>query len=185
MLEVNFSPFPTITTDRLLLRQMTVDDVNEVFFLRSDEGVMRYVRRARASTTDDILTFIQKIDAGIANGELVLWVIAIKDAPKYVVGNICIWKIQRERYQAEVGYTLHTDWHGKGIMHEALKAVLEYGFNSIKLHSIEAIVNPENQPSINLLARNGFVREAFLKENFYFDGVFHNSAIYSLLSPVK
>jgi ribosomal-protein-alanine N-acetyltransferase len=57
-------------------------------------------------------------------------------------------------------------------MNEALQAVINYGFKSIKLHSIEANVNPNNQPSIRLLEKNGFVREGYYKENYYHNGKF-------------
>jgi ribosomal-protein-alanine N-acetyltransferase len=68
-------------------------------------------------------------------------------------------------------------------MSEALQAVINYGFTSIKLHSITANVNPNNQPSIRLLEKNGFVREGYYKENYYYNGKFLDSAIYSLLTP--
>jgi ribosomal-protein-alanine N-acetyltransferase len=51
----------------------------------------------------------------------------------------------------------------------------------MKLHSVEADVNPANQPSIKLLERNNFVREAYFKENYFYDGKFLDSAIYTLL----
>jgi ribosomal-protein-alanine N-acetyltransferase len=73
---------------------------------------------------------------------------------------------------------------GKGIMQEALSAVLNYGFELLKLHSVEANVNPNNVSSIKLLERNGFVREAYFKENYYYNNQFLDTAIYSLLTPI-
>ncbi len=70
-------------------------------------------------------------------------------------------------------------------MQEALTAVLEYGFRTIGLHSVEANVDKENLASIRLLERNNFTREAHFKENYYFNGRFIDSVIYSLLAPVK
>ena len=61
-------------------------------------------------------------------------------------------------------------------------AVLNYGFTVMELHSVEANVNPDNAASISLLEKNHFIREACFKENYYFDGRFLDSAIYSLLS---
>ena len=68
-------------------------------------------------------------------------------------------------------------------MQEALTEVLNFGFNILKLHSIEANVNPDNIASIKLLERNKFIREAFFKENIYYEGKFSDSVIYSLLEP--
>ena len=63
--------------------------------------------------------------------------------------------MKKESYRAELGYALHPDYHGKGIMQETMKEVLDYGFKIMKLHSVEANVNPENAASIKLLERNG------------------------------
>jgi [ribosomal protein S5]-alanine N-acetyltransferase len=82
-----------------------------------------------------------------------------------------------------LGYVLHTAHQGKGIMAEALGAVLHYGFHTMKLHSAEANVNPENAASIRVLERQGFVREAYFRENYLFRGRFIDTAIYSLLAP--
>ncbi|MDO8550886.1 MAG: GNAT family protein [Ignavibacteria bacterium] len=53
----------------------------------------------------------------------------------------------------------------------------------MKLHSIEGTVNPNNLPSIKLLEKNNFIREAYFKENFYYNGKFLDTAIYSLINP--
>ena len=70
-------------------------------------------------------------------------------------------------------------------MDEALKAILHYGFHNLKFHSVEANIDPENTASKHLLEHNGFVREAYYKENYFFEEKFWDSAIYSLLTPVK
>jgi ribosomal-protein-alanine N-acetyltransferase len=68
-------------------------------------------------------------------------------------------------------------------MHEALKAILDYGFQEMGLHSVEANVNPSNLASIRLLEKNHFIREAYFRENYFYDGRYIDSAIYSLLNP--
>jgi len=180
MLNLNFSPFPIIKTERLLLRQINNEDINEIFVLRSDKRVMRYLDKAPAQSLDDAYEFIKKITELEKNTEAVTWGIALKDKP-LLIGTICLWHIQKEHYRAEAGYNLLPDYWGKGIMQEAIKEVIDYGFNIMKLHSIEANVNPGNAASIRLLERNKFKQEAYFKENFYFNGKFLDSVIYSLL----
>ena len=90
--------------------------------------------------------------------------------------------MQKEHYRAEIGYLLHPDYQQKGIMDEALKAVIKYGFETMQLHSIEANVNPANAASMKLLEKNGFVKEAYFKENYFYNGQFLDSVIYSLLN---
>ena len=184
MLNINFSPFPLLTTENLVLRQMNVDDANEMYFLRSDKEVLKYIDRQPAKSVEEAVQFIEMIDTNLANNEGVNWAIALKDSPT-LIGNICFWQLQKENCRAEIGYVLHPKHQRKGIMHEAMKAVLDYGFNTMKLHSVEANVNPENLASIRLLERNGFIREGYFKENYFYEGKFLDSAVYSLLAPIK
>lgn len=182
MLSVNFNPFPVINTERLLLRQVKHSDVNEIFFLRSDKRVLEYLDRAPEATTEEAAVWIQKIIDLEKNNEAVTWAITCKPDLR-VTGTICFWNITKEHYRSEIGYALHPDHQGKGIMQEAIIAVLDYGFKIMKLHSVEANVNPNNLSSIKLLERNNFIREGYFKENYFFEGKFFDSAIYSLISP--
>ena len=182
MLSLKFDPFPVISTDRLLLRQVKQSDINEIFFLRSDKKVLEYLDREPATTLEEAELWIQKINTLEKNNEAVTWAITLKP-DNILAGTICFWNITKEHYRAEIGYALHPDHQGKGIMQEAMTNVLEYGFKIMKLHSVEANVNPNNSSSIKLLERNNFSREAYFKENYFFDGKFYDSAIYSLLRP--
>lgn len=182
MLEVNFNPFPGITTERLVLRQITTGDVNEILFLRSDAEVMKYINKPPAQSLDDAMKFVQMIEDAVNNNTGISWAITLKD-DNTMIGNIALWRLIKEHYRAEIGYILHPQHWGNGIMNEALAAVVDYAFNTMKLHSIEADINPDNIASQLLLERNNFLREAYFKENFYYDGQFLDSAIYSLLAP--
>ena len=181
-MNISFDPFPQLITERLLLRRMTTDDANEMFFLRSDAEMLKYIDRAPARSIEEVIKFIEMVDANLVNNEGINWAISLKDDPK-LVGNICFWRIEKEHYRAEIGYVLHPAHQGKGLMNEAMRAALDYGFNIMKLHSVEANVNPENTASINVLERHNFVREGYFKENYFYNGRFLDSAIYSLVVP--
>lgn len=75
--------------------------------------------------------------------------------------------MQKAHYRAEIGYALQPAHHGKGLMQEALTAVLDYGFHTLQLHSVEANVNPANAASIKILERNGFVQEGYFREAYF------------------
>jgi len=184
MLEFSFDPFPVIITERLILRRVTESDVNEVLFLRSDKKVLEYISMPHTKSIEEALAFIKKIDRLIQNNEAINWAISIKGETK-LIGTICIWNIIKEHHRAEVGYVLHPQYHGKGIMQEALTEVLRYGFKEMNIHSFAAHVNPKNLASIKLLERNDFKKEAFLKENYFFDNKFFDTVVYGLLTPEK
>ena len=182
MLAPNFTPFPTLTTDRLVLRKITLEDAPELFFMRTDDRVMKYIERPRPSNISETIEFINKIDGLEKSNDLITWGITLKNQPK-LIGTVCYLNIKKENYRSELGYAMHPDHWGKGIMTEVLEAVIDYGFNEMKLHSIEANINPANTGSQKLLEKNGFVREAYFKENFFWQGQFLDSAVYSLLNP--
>jgi len=181
MMEVNFTPFPNLETDRLQLRRVVNDDVNEIFALRSDAETMKYIPRPLAKTKDDALTHIAIIDAKIESNEGINWAITLKNNPK-LIGIIGHYQIKPEHFRAEIGYMLLPEYHGKGIISEAINEVVNYGFEIMKLHSIEAIIDPENLASEKVLQKNGFVKEAHLKENGYYEGRFLDTVIYSILN---
>ena len=184
MNKLSFLPFPNLSTQRLLLRQLTIGDEKEIRVLRSDERILKYLIINKCNSLDEARQFIEKINNGIKANEWIYWAI-IQETDKKLIGTFCIWHISEENSRAEIGYALHPDWQGKGIMKEAMDAVLEYGFKEMKLHSIEANVDPDNQPSIKLLEKKGFIKEAHFKENVFFNGSFLDSAIYSLLNPYE
>jgi ribosomal-protein-alanine N-acetyltransferase len=183
MLHVNLKTFPTLTTTRLVLRRITKQDADELFFLRSDENIMRYICKPKPKDLNDIFALIDKIDGMIASNDGIAWAMCLKDDPR-LLGHISFHAFNKEHHRAEVGYMMHPQYYKQGLMDEALKAVLKFGFQTIGLHSIEANVSPENTPSRKLLERNNFIQEAHFKQNYYWEGEFLDSIIYSLLRPV-
>ncbi|HVZ95405.1 MAG TPA: GNAT family N-acetyltransferase [Chitinophagaceae bacterium] len=181
MLQLNFSPFPVIQTPRLFLRQMTKSDAPEILFLRSSNEVMRYIGREKSKTIADAEDYLDKIAASINSNNGIMWAITFTGSPEKLIGYIGYWRIVPEHYRAEVGYMLHPDFWRQGIMKEALTALSAYAFNKMGLHSIEATINPGNEASARLLESLGFVKEAYFKEDYYFNGAFHDTIIYSLL----
>ncbi len=180
MLDLNFTPFPNLETDRLILRRVSAEDVLEIFALRSDKEVMKYIPRPLVKTMEDAMAHIVMIDEKIESNEGINWAITLKDSPK-LIGIIGHYRIKPEHFRAEIGYMLLPEYQGQGILSEAIKEVVNYGFEVMKLHSIEAIIDPENHASEKVLQKNGFVKEAHLKENEYYDGRFLDTVIYSKL----
>ena len=181
MLAPNFSPFPEIQTERLLLRRMTSDDAEEILNLRSNEDVMKFIDRERTKSIEDAKLFLKKIDDSINSNNGIMWGITLKEAPVQLIGNIGYWRLIKEHYRAEVGYMLNSSFWNKGIMKEALLRLIDFAFDDMNLHSIEANINPGNKASAMLLESTGFVKEAYFKEDYFFNGSFHDTIIYSRL----
>ena len=181
MLQPNFTPFPEIKTERLLLRRVKKNDAAEILKLRSDEIVMKYIGKEMATSLSDALEFIKRIHESLMTNNGIVWALALNENPGKLIGYIGHWRLIKEHYRSEVGYMLSPEYWKKGMMKEALLKVIDYGFNEMQLHSIEAHINPYNLASASILESTGFVKEAYLKENFFFDGIFSDTAIYSKL----
>ena len=150
---INFTPFPNLSTDRLILRQLKMEDENEILALRTNERVNKFIDRPKTNSIDDARKFINKINNGINSNDWIFWAIVRKDDLK-LMGTITLWKISEENSRAEIGYELHPDFHGKGIMQEAFARVVDYGFQTMKLKTIIAFTNDKNERSRNLLEKN-------------------------------
>lgn len=181
MLTINFSPFPNLETERLLLRRVNSNDVKEILALRSNPDTMKYIPRPLLKTDEDALEHITMIDSKIDSNEGINWAITLKDNPK-LIGIIGHYRIKPENYRAELGYMLLPEYYGKGIISEAVKEAVNYGFNAMKLHSLEAVIDPENYASAKVLEKNGFVKEAHFIDYEFFEGRFLDSVIYSLVN---
>lgn len=143
---------------------------------------MQYLDRPLARSLSDGIEMVQKIKTALVANDGITWAISLP-GDEALIGTIGYWRILKDHYRAEIGYMIQPSQQGKGLMKEAIEAVLKYGFQDMKLHSVEANVNPGNLPSINLLEKCGFVKEAHFRENYYYKGLFLDSAVYSLISP--
>lgn len=184
-LELNFSPFPELKTERLQLRRILMEDAQALFEMRSDERVMQFLDRPRAKTIADAENLIRLIDHDIDSNIGITWGVSLHGTSR-LIGTMGFWNITKAHFRAEIGYLLHPDFQGKGLMMEAAKKTIDFGFREMGLHSIEANINPNNLRSAKMLEKCGFVKEAHFRENYYYDGKFLDSVIYSLLNnPLK
>lgn len=176
----SFLPFKNLESDRLVLRRITNDDVQEVFELRSDTEMMKYIPRPLLTNHDEALAHIKMINDKIDNNEGINWAVTLKGSPK-LLGIFGIYRIHWEHFRAEIGYMLLPEYQGKGITTEAISLLIDYGFNEMKMHSLEAVIDPRNTASARVLEKSKFRKEAHFIENECYDGVFRDTAIYSLL----
>lgn len=179
---LNFSPFPVLETERLILRKPAPQDIQMLYEIRSDAETMQYIPRPLAKTMEDAADLLNMIIGFIDRNEKINWSITEKGNDT-MLGMIGYPNFKPENYRAEVGYVLHKDYLRRGITQQALLAVLDYGFTSMGLHSIEAIIRPQNEASIALVEKVGFTREAYFRDYVYHNGQFLDELVYSMLSP--
>lgn len=155
MKSFDFSPFPKLHTQRLILRKFRHKDDKEIFELRSNDIVNRYSDRKKQQSIDESKAVIDKINGGINENKWINWAI-VKKVEDVFMGSICLWNFSKNQNSGELGYELIPQYHSCGYMREALKKVLEYGFETLELSKICAFTHKQNENSIKLLKNAGF-----------------------------
>ena len=153
-------------TDRLILRTLTEFDSFEVLGIRSHPVINQFLHRDSPKNTFEALDFILNIQRKSANGEIFFLGIALQNNPE-LIGTICLWNFSSDRKTAELGYELLPEYHGKGIMSEAVTFILNYGFEDLNVSKIEAFTNKNNLNSIQLLQKFNFTLNVNRKDEKY------------------
>ncbi len=176
----SFQLFPQINTERLLLKQFDISHAKDIYEIRSNDEVLNFMETPKHNTIEESQAFILRNAERYKNKEGLGWAIMLKETNE-IIGDFAFWNICHKNARGEIGYSLKRQFWGKGFMSEAMNKTLAFGFKQLKLHSIEANVNPLNKNSSQLLLKKGFQKEAYFRENYYFEGKFYDSEIYCLL----
>ncbi|AUX45001.1 GNAT family acetyltransferase [Sorangium cellulosum] len=177
---VSFDPFPVLETQRLRLRAITSGDAESIFRIQSDPEVTRYFGRPGDGALADSERRVAEIEKGVRENTSIRWGVTLRDGGE-IIGSVGFWRWNKPHRWAEVGYDLLPAFWNQGIMSEAVRAVVSFGFASMDLHRVEAQLDPENRASARLLERLGFARDGLLRENWYYEGKFTDTAVYGLL----
>jgi len=153
----DLTSFPVLVTERLTLRQLSITDQQDIFVLRSDAEINKYLDREPSKTVEDAINFIKKVNNNIKNNNSIYWVISLTDS-KTFVGTISLFDFSNEKNSCEIGYELMTKFQGLGIMKEAAKAVLDYAFHNLKFKKVIAFTHPNNHNSSKLLIKLNFIK---------------------------
>lgn len=176
----SFDPFPVLTTPRLRLRALGPGDAERIFRIQSDPEVTRYFGRAPFTAVAEAEERIATAIASVREHTSIRWGITLEDSGE-LLGTAGFWNWNKPHRWAEIGYELLPAFWGRGIMTEALRAILAFGFESMDLHRVTAQIDPENLASARVLERLGFTREGQHRQNWYYDGRFTDTAVYGLL----
>ena len=147
-----------LETERLILKPIDETYVEDILRIRSNEITNKYVVRNAPKNNYDALQFILMIKERTMNNESFYFGISLKNQQN-LIGTICLYNFTEDRKTAEVGYELLPEFHHQGLMSEALKAVVDFGFTDVHLQEIVAMTNKFNENSKSLLLKSGFVFE--------------------------
>ncbi len=172
--------FPVLETERLVLRAPRRADARALLDAWRDADTMRYFGAEPLARIRDALDQIRDFTEETAAGDGIRWTLTERGQDEYI-GDIGYFDHVPEHSRAEVGFILARPYWRRGLMTEALAAVLDYGFEAMRLHRVEALVDPRNGRSLRTLERAGFRREGLLRDYEFERGEFIDLALLSLL----
>jgi [ribosomal protein S5]-alanine N-acetyltransferase len=152
MFHINFA---LLTTERLSLRQLSIEDEEAIFDLRSDPEVNKYLGRQPCKSIEDAMVFINKINESIKKGDTYYWAIALTETNQ-LVGTICLYDLPQNNESCEIGFELRPQFQKQGIMQEAIQSVIDFAVHTLKVHKVTATTHFENEDSIRLLTKFNF-----------------------------
>jgi ribosomal-protein-alanine N-acetyltransferase len=177
-----YGDLPIIETDRLVLRKIRLEDVDDVFEYTSDPEVARHTSWPLHDSRETSAGFVASLVEDYAKGELAPWGVELK-AERKLLGTcgFLSWRIPHGR--AEVGYAMNRAYWGRGLMTEAVRALVDYGFERMALHRIEALCDVDNVGSYRVMEKAGMAFEGVLRGYIFSKGAHLDLRIHAILRP--
>ena len=180
------SPFPALTSQRLILRDFHEADANAFFAMSSDDRVTEFYDCNTFSNVEQAKDLVAaNIRRNAAQeGTGLRWVICLADSPECAIGSCGVHSINKNFHSIEIGYDLHPEFWGNGYAFEAVSKVLGFCFSShtpIHINRVSATTDLESHKSIALLRRLGFSEEGILRQYGFWKDRFNDVRLFSLL----
>lgn len=175
-----FVPFPRLETERLFLRQVEVNDLEQLYEMLSDPEVARFDYFYPVTSREKAMKFIERYNEELEESEEITWGIILKETNE-LIGTCCLGDFDDGARRSEIGYAITKQQWNKGYATEALKAVIEFGFNRMNLNRIEATITPGNDASVKVLDKLNFIQEGIVRERDLIKGKLEDGIMMSIL----
>ena len=175
-----FAKIPTLNTDRLTLRKVTLNDVDDMYEYSKDESVTEYLTWSAHPDRAHTLNYVSGLQSRYRTGDFFDWAIVHKDSGK-MIGTCGFTRFDYTNNVAEIGYVLNRDYHGQGIVSEAASAVLQFGFERLGINRIEGRFILGNDASRRVMEKIGMKFEGVQREGMLIKGIYRDIGICSIL----
>lgn len=175
----NIEGFPILQTERLSLIALCYEQADELFTVRRDPEHHNFTDSIPDSSIEETKAYIEKMIKGVEEGKWLIWGIQNKQTA-HLIGTVSLWNFNLERTTGELGFGLLKNEQHQGYMREALKAVITYGFKTLKLKEIQAYTEEKNIRARQLLEKMDFIYSDNISENGYLVGKTFNMCVYIL-----
>ena len=179
-----FTKIPTLYTERLTLRKLAVSDADDMYEYSKRFEVSKYLLWSPHESRWATKGYLSYLQRQYAKKQFYDWAITLSDSKK-MIGTIGFTAFDIENNSAEVGYVLSSDYWGKGIAAEALNKIIDFGFDRLSLHRLEARIMTENLRSKRVAEKCGFVCEAVMRDKLYVKGEYRTIDIFARINPAN
>lgn len=171
----------TITTDRMILRKFELSDASDVLKNWASKPEIQHMYSEPVYNTVEAVTeLLKKYTSNYGNNNYYRWAIADKES-NICIGQIAFYYVDTNNHFAEIEYCIASEYQNKGLMTEAVKALINFGFEKIGLHRIQISAKEMNAPSKRVIEKCGFVYEGTFRDYFFMDGQYVDRLYYSII----
>lgn len=164
----------------LHLRRVALSDAEGLFEMLSDPESMKYWSSPPVSEVGDALAVLREDVESDARGDSICWAVTLNGKDE-MIGKCILFQFSQANRRAEIGFILNRKYWRRGLMLQALQAVIQFAFNTLKLHRIEADVDPDNDGSLGILEKLGFEREGLFRDRWLMHDEWVDSVMLGLL----
>ena len=175
-----FARMPDISTDRLLLRRITVDDIDDMYEYAKNATLTRYLTWSPHPDKAYTFEYVTYLQSRYKTGEFFDWAVTLKDGGK-MIGTCGFTRFDFQNDAGEIGYVINPEYQGRGIATEALGAVIKFGFEDLALNRIECRFMTENEVSRRVMQKNGMTFEGVLRRAMLVKGEYRDVGVCSIL----
>jgi len=176
----DFSHFPTLHTERLILREMTPQDVNTLLKHFGNPQVVKFLDMNPIKSTEQADEWLRWMGGFFSAKGGLRWGVERKLDGEFI-GSAGLHNWNREAHYAELGYDIAQQYWGDGYATEVARAIIEFGWQQMKLNRIEADVVQGNIASMKIMERLGFKQEGILRQRLRKGGKYYDVFLYGLL----
>lgn len=171
----------SIRTERLILRKFDFTDASDMLDLWvSKPEIQHMYSEPTYNTIDEVNELLKKYIQNYGNNDYYRWAI-VDDESNRCIGQIAFYLVDAKNHFAEIEYCIASDYQNKGLMTEAVRAIIGFGFEQIGLHKIQISTKEINTPSKRVIEKCGFTYEGTLRDYFYYEGEYIDRLYYSML----
>jgi len=175
-----FSNIPTLYTDRLVLRKISMDDTDDMYEYSKDPEVTKYLLWSPHPDKAYTFEYISYLQNRYKTGDFFDWAIICPESEK-MIGTCGFTRFDFQHNSAEIGYVINPEYRGKGIATEASARIIRYGFEELALNRIECKYMIENAASRRVMEKNGMIFEGIRRQGMLIKGNYKDIGICSVL----